>query len=261
MTKLITRPLQKAYCLCMSQPIPNPTRKHNQSGRKHLILLIEDEKPIRRFVKPYLESKDFKVVEAVTGQEGLSLASSHKPDLILLDLGLPDMDGLDVLRRLREWTKIPVLILSARGKDKEKVEGLEAGADDYLAKPFSVEELMARIGVSLRHLFDMKQQGEEPVFQTPDFKVDLEARLVTVRGKETHLTPNEYEILAFLIRNAGKVVTLKQVTEEVWGPHSGNQESALRLYIHQLRQKLEADAALPRYILTEPGVGYRLKTK
>ncbi len=228
-------------------------------SNKYSVLMIEDEKPIRRFLKPYLESHDFKVIEAVNAQEGLSLASSHKPDLILLDLGLPDQDGLVVLRRLREWTQVPVIILTARGKEKEKVEGLDAGADDYLGKPFDVEELMARIRVALRHLNSIKQQGEEPVFETHDFKVDLAARIVTVRGKEVHLTPNEYGLLAFLVRHAGKVVTQKLIINEIWGPNNDDQGRSLRLYIHQLRQKMEVDPALPRYILTEPGVGYRLK--
>lgn len=221
--------------------------------------MIEDEKPIRRFLKPYLENHDFKVVEAETAHEGLALASSHKPDLILLDLGLPDLDGLVVLRRLREWTQVPVIILTARGKEKEKVEGLDAGADDYLAKPFDVEELMARIRVALKHLNNMKQQGNEPVFETADFKVDLSARIVTVHGKEVHLTPNEYNLLALLIRHAGKVVTQKLIIGEIWGPGGDEQGRNLRLYIHQLRQKLESDPALPQYLLTEPGVGYRLK--
>ena len=186
---------------------------------KHLVLLIEDEKPIRRFIKPYLETQNFKVIEAKTGEEGLALASSHKPEIILLDLGLPDMDGMLVLNRLREWTKIPVIILTARGKDKEKVEGLNAGADDYLAKPFDVEELLARIRVGLRHFEDTKRQGAKPVFKTHDFKVDLDTRLVSVRGKEIHLTPNGSDLLALLIRHAGKVVTQKQIIDEIWGPH------------------------------------------
>lgn len=226
---------------------------------KNVILMIEDEQPIRRFLKPYLESHDFKVLEAGTGEEGLALASSHKPDIILLDLGLPDLDGLVVLKRLREWTTAPIIILTARGKEKEKVEGLNAGADDYLGKPFDVEELMARVGVALRHVMRLKQGGEEPVFETPDFKVDLSARMVTVRGKEVHLTPNEYDLLALLIRYVGKVVTQKQIVQEIWGPNSGEQGSSLRLYIHQLRQKLETKPAHPKYILTEQGVGYRLK--
>jgi two-component system KDP operon response regulator KdpE len=228
-------------------------------SNKYLILMIEDEKPIRRFLKPYLESHDFKVIEAETAQEGLDLAASHKPDIILLDLGLPDKDGLVLLKRLREWSRIPVIILTARGKEREKVEGLDAGADDYLAKPFDVEELMARIRVALRHSNSLKQPGEESLFQVPDFKVDMAARVVTVREKEVHLTPNEYNLLTILIRYAGKVVTQKQIMSEIWGPNSDDQGRSLRLYIHQLRQKMETDPGLPRYIVTEPGVGYRLK--
>ncbi len=226
---------------------------------KNVILIIEDEQPIRRFLKPYLESHDFRVLEAATAVEGLALASSHKPDIILLDLGLPDLDGLVVLRRLREWTSAPIIILTARGEDKEKVQGLDAGADDYLAKPFDVEELMARVRVSLRHLARLMRGGEEAVFETPDFKVDLSARRVTVRGEKIHLTPNEYDVLVLLVRNAGKVVTQKQILQEIRGPNSVEQGASLRLYIHQLRHKIEARPARPKYILTEQGVGYRLK--
>ncbi len=224
------------------------------------VLIIEDELPIRRFLKPSLQSQGFKVLEAVKGEEGLALASSHNPDLILLDLGLPDMDGLEVVKRLREWSKTPIIVITARGKEQDKIAGLDAGADDYLTKPFSVGELMARIRVALRHSQLVKQGDQEPVFETPDFKVDLAARVITVRGKEVHLTPNEYNLLAFLIRHAGKVVTQKQILQEVWGPASGDQVQYLRIYIYQLRQKIEADPDRPRYLLTESGVGYRLKT-
>ena len=224
------------------------------------ILLIEDELPIRRFLRPSLESQHFKVVEAVTGKEGLALASSHNPDIILLDLGLPDMDGLEVVKRLREWASTPIIVITARGKEKDKIAGLDAGADDYLTKPFDVGELLARIRVALRHAQREKQGGQQdPVFEAPDFKVDLAARVVTVRGKEVHLTPNEYDLLAFLIRHAGKVVTQKQILQEVWGPASGDQVQYLRIYVYQLRQKIEADPDRPRYIVTESGVGYRLK--
>ena len=225
----------------------------------YTVLMVEDEPSIRRFLKPSLESHHFKVVEAVTGEEGLSLASSHKPDVILLDLGLPDMDGLEVIRRLREWSTSPIIVLTARGKEKDKIAGLDAGADDYLTKPFEVGELMARIRVALRHAQHLQQGKEEPVFETTDFKVDLAARVVRVRGKETHLTPNEYDLLALLIRHAGKVVTQKQILKEVWGPAGEDQAASLRLFIHQLRQKIEADPNRPKYIVTEPGVGYRLK--
>ncbi|SRR5579871_277758 len=224
------------------------------------VLVIEDELPIRRFLKPSLQSEGFKVLEAVKGEEGLSLASSHNPDIILLDLGLPDMDGLEVVKRLREWAATPIIIITARGKEKDKIAGLDAGADDYLTKPFDVGELLARIRVALRHSQRLKQGGQQdPLFETKDFQVDLAARVVTVRGKEVHLTPNEYGLLAFLIRHAGKVVTQKQILQEVWGPASGDQVQYLRIYVYQLRQKIEADPDRPRYLLTESGVGYRLK--
>jgi len=224
------------------------------------VLIIEDELPIRRFLKPTLQSQGFKVLEAVKGEEGLALASSHNPDIVLLDLGLPDLDGLEVVKRLREWTTVPIIVITARGKEKDKIAGLDAGADDYLTKPFDVGELMARIRVALRHAQRVKLGGkQDPVFETPDFKVDLSARIVTVRGKEVHLTPNEYDLLAFLIRHAGKVVTQKQILQEVWGPASGDQVQYLRIYVYQLRQKIEADPDRPRYIVTESGVGYRLK--
>jgi two-component system KDP operon response regulator KdpE len=224
------------------------------------VLMIEDELSIRRFLKPSLQSHGFKILEAVTGEEGLSLVSSHNPDIILLDLGLPDMDGLEVVKRLREWTTTPIIVITARDKEKDKIAGLDAGADDYLTKPFDVGELLARIRVAMRHAQRVKSGGkEEPVFETPNFKVDLAARVVTVRGKEVHLTPNEYDLLAFLIRHAGKVVTQKQILQEVWGPASGDQVQYLRIYVYQLRQKIEADPDRPKYILTESGVGYRLK--
>ena len=200
------------------------------------VLIIEDELAIRRFLKPTLQSQGFKVLESVKGEEGLALASSHNPDIILLDLGLPDLDGLEIVKRLREWSTIPIIIITARGKEKDKIR------------------------VALRHAQTMKQGGkQDPVFETPDFKVDLSARVVTVRGKEVHLTPNEYDLLAFLIRYAGKVVTQKQILQEVWGPASGDQVQYLRIYVYQLRQKIEADPDRPRYIVTESGVGYRLK--
>ena len=226
-----------------------------------VILMIEDEQPIRRFLKPSLQSHDFKVLEAEKGEEGLALASSHNPDLILLDLGLPDMDGLEVVKRVREWSTVPIIVITARGKEKDKIAGLDAGADDYLTKPFDMGELLARVRVALRHAEKVKAGGkQEAVFETPDFKVDLSARVVTVRGKDVHLTPNEYDLLAVLIRHAGKVVTQKQILQEVWGPGGSEQVQYLRIYVYQLRQKIESDPDRPHYILTESGVGYRLKT-
>jgi two-component system KDP operon response regulator KdpE len=226
-------------------------------GKSETILIIEDEKPIRRFLKASLSSQQFKIVETENGAEGLSLAASHNPKLILLDLGLPDMDGLELLKRLRKWSRVPVIILTARGKEEDKIKGLDAGADDYLTKPFGVGELLARMRVALRHS-KQTAAGEAPVFfESKGLKVDLDKRRVLVKKSEIHLTPNEYELLALLVRYAGKVVTQKQILTELWGPTSDSQN--LRTYIHQLREKIEEDANRPQLLLTEPGVGYRLK--
>jgi two-component system KDP operon response regulator KdpE len=223
-----------------------------------LVLVVEDEAPIRRFLKTALEAQGFKMLEALNGTQALTLAASHNPDIILLDLGLPDIDGLEVIRRIREWSHTPIIVISARGKDTEKVEGLDAGADDYLTKPFSVEELSARIRVAIRHLTQSRKK-DEPVFQTGELQVDLARRIVWVGGAEIHLTPIEFKLLAVLVRHCGKVVTQKQLLKEVWGYTSHEQAHYLRNYIHHLRHKLEADPARPVYLSTEPGVGYRLK--
>jgi two-component system KDP operon response regulator KdpE len=225
-----------------------------------LVLIVEDEAPIRRFLKTALEAQGFKLLEAITGGEAINLAALHNPDIILLDLGLPDLDGLEVIKRIREWSTTPIIVISARGKDKEKVEGLDAGADDYLAKPFSVEELSARIRVAIRHL-TRSRGGEGPVFQTGELRVDLAQRLVWVAGEEIHLTPIEFKLLAVLVRHSGKVVTQRQLLKEVWGYGSDEQGHYLRNYIHHLRHKLEADPTRPAYLSTEPGVGYRLRFK
>jgi two-component system KDP operon response regulator KdpE len=223
------------------------------------ILVIEDEAPIRRFLRASLETQGLKMLEAATGQEGLALAASCRPDVVLLDLGLPDLEGLEVIRRLREWSSVPIIVLSARGRDADKIAGLDAGADDYLTKPFSVGELMARIRVALRHAAPAGQSAEEPVFQTGQLRADFSKRQVWVRNAEVHLTPIEYSLLAVLVRHAGKVLTHRQLLKEVWGARSEQQSHYLRIYMHQLRRKLEKDPARPEYLLTEPGVGYRLK--
>jgi two-component system KDP operon response regulator KdpE len=228
------------------------------SGSDWSVLVVEDEMPIRRFLKAALEAQGFKVLEALTGAQAIAMAASHNPDIILLDLGLPDIDGLEVIQRLREWSHTPIIVISARGKDTEKVAGLDAGADDYLAKPFSVEELSARMRVALRHLTQSRQK-DEPVFQTGELRVDLARRLVWLGGAEVHLTPIEFKLLAVLVRHSGKVVTQGQLLKEVWGHGSEEQAHYLRNYIHHLRHKLEADPARPVYLSTEPGVGYRLK--
>jgi two-component system KDP operon response regulator KdpE len=223
------------------------------------ILVIEDEAPIRRFLRASLESQGFRMLETVTGQEGLTLAASYRPDIVLLDLGLPDIDGLEVIKRLREWSAVPIVVLSARGKDADKIAGLDAGADDYLTKPFSVGELMARIRVALRHVTPAGPSAEEPVFQVGDLRMDFGKRQVWVRDAEVHLTPIEHNLLGVLVRHAGKVLTHQQLLKQVWGAGSAEQSHYLRIYMHQLRRKLEKDPARPEYLLTEPGVGYRLR--
>lgn len=224
-----------------------------------MVLIVEDEAPIRRFLKAALEVQGFKLLEATTGAQAIAMAASHNPDIILLDLGLPDIDGLEVIKSIREWSHTPIIVISARGKDTEKVDGLDAGADDYLAKPFSVEELSARMRVAIRHLTRSRVGQEEPIFQTGELRVDLASRMVWVAGKEIHLTPIEFKLLAVLVRHSGKVVTQRQLLKEAWGHKSDEQSHYLRNYIHHLRHKLEADPARPAFLSTEPGVGYRLR--
>lgn len=222
-----------------------------------LVLVIEDEAPVRHFLRTALEAHGYRMIETDTGREGLAQAAGRRPDVILLDLGLPDGDGIDVTRRLREWATTPVIVISARGRDEDKVEALDAGADDYLTKPFSVDELLARMRVALRHA----QAGgaADPVFTSGDLTVDQAKRIVMVRGAEVHLTPTEYRLLSALAKHAGRVLTHKQLRHEVWGPHTATTTQALRVYMNQLRHKIEAEPARPRLLMTEPGVGYRLR--
>ena len=225
-----------------------------------LVLLVEDEPQMRRFLRVALEGSGHRFLEAATAQEGLLLAASHRPMVILLDLGLPDMDGLELTRRLRDWCATPIIVISARGQEADKIGALDAGADDYLTKPFSTGELLARIRVALRH---ERGEGspEEPVFHLGPWRVDLARRQVFVRNEEVHLTPLEYKLFTTLIRHAGKVVTHQQLLREVWGGVPGAQPLYLRVYMTQLRHKLEEDPSRPRYLQTEPGVGYRLRTE
>jgi two-component system KDP operon response regulator KdpE len=224
-----------------------------------LILVIEDEAPMRRFLRAALGAHDYRIVEAETLREGLAQAAGRRPDVILLDLGLPDGDGLDGTRRLREWSRTPVIVISARGREEDKVAALDAGADDYLTKPFSVQELLARIRVALRH----GAAGETPeaVVQAGPLRVDLARRIVSVDGAEVHCTPTEYKLLAALARHPGRVLTHGQLLKEVWGSHASVQTTALRVYMNQLRHKLERDPTRPRLFVTEPGVGYRLSAE
>jgi two-component system, OmpR family, KDP operon response regulator KdpE len=219
------------------------------------VLVIDDEPPIRRLLRTSLAAHDYRVSEAETGRAALALLARDKPDLVILDLGLPDLDGIEVLRRIRAHSKVPVVVLSSRGDEAAKVEALELGADDYVTKPFGLAELLARLRAALRHGFHEK--GEEPVFESGDLMVDLVRRRVTVGGAEVKLSPTEFAMLQLLVVHAGKVLTHQQILREIWGNSADVQY--LRVYVRQLRRKLELDPALPRHILTEPGVGYRLQ--
>lgn len=224
------------------------------------ILVIEDEPQMQKFLGASLESEGYRTLEATTGKEGLSLARTHNPDLVLLDLGLPDTDGMEVTKGLREFSTKPIIVISARGQEEDKVRALDVGADDYLTKPFGTSELMARIRVALRHSSRSKEESTEPLLRIGDLEIDLDRRRVLSKGEEVHLTPNEYKLFAYLMKHAGKVLTHRQLLKEVWGAAHASQTHYLRVYMVQLRHKLEADAARPRYLVTEPGVGYRLKT-
>jgi two-component system KDP operon response regulator KdpE len=225
---------------------------------RELILLIEDEPQMRRFLRVTLQSHGYRLVEATGGMEGLREAATRNPEVILLDLGLPDLDGLEVVKRIREWSTVPVIVLSAREQEQDKIRALDAGADDYLTKPFGAGELLARIRVALRHRATQGGKGEA-VFSLDNLRVDLAARQVFLGETEVHLTPIEFRLLAVLVKNAGKVVTHSHLLKEVWGPPHMNQTQYLRVYMAQLRHKLEADPARPRFFLNEPGVGYRLR--
>ncbi|MEO5955073.1 MAG: response regulator [Nitrospiraceae bacterium] len=230
-------------------------------GQEVTVLLIEDEPEIRRFLRTTLPAHGFRLYEAATGKEGLAEAQARNPDLILLDLGLPDLEGSEVIRQVREWTATPIIVLSARDQEQVKVAALDLGADDYVTKPFGVDELLARMRAALRHASRSATDVGEPVFTLGDLKVDLGRRQVFVSAKEIHLTPIEYKLLTTLIRYAGKVMTHRQLLKEVWGPLHVEEGHYLRVYMRQLRNKLEKTPAHPRYLVTELGVGYRLRTE
>ena len=223
------------------------------------VLVIEDDLPIRRFLRASLDKQEFELVEAETGAQGVQMVATQSPAMVLLDLGLPDIDGVEVTRRIREWSEVPIIVISARGREQDKIDALDAGADDYLTKPFGIGELLARIRVALRHV--AKVNAPEPIFETEDVSIDLATRQVLRAGTEVHLTPNEYKMLAILVRNAGKVVTHRQILREVWGPGYDSETHYLRVYMGQLRQKLEQSPAQPKFLLNEPGVGYRLRSE
>ena len=222
------------------------------------ILLIEDEAEILRFLRTTLPAHGFRIYEATTGQAGLIEAKTRNPDLILLDLGLPDVDGTEVIRQVREWTATPIIVLSARDQEQQKVAALDIGADDYVTKPFGVKELLARVRAALRHAA-RQEKGPDSNFTFGDVRIDLARRQVFVSENESHLTPIEYKLLTTLVRHAGKVVTHRQLLKEVWGPLHVEEGHYLRVYMRQLRNKLEATPANPKYLVTELGVGYRLR--
>jgi two-component system KDP operon response regulator KdpE len=228
-------------------------------NKNPLILVIEDEAPIRRFLKMSLLDHGFAFCEAATGKEGLSKVASERPDLVILDLGLPDTDGLEVTRQVREWSNVPIIVLSAREKENDKVEALDAGADDYLVKPFGIGELMARLRVALRHANRLSEDQLDSNFSFGDIHIDFAKRQILRNTEEIHLTPIEYKLLNTLVRYSGKVVTHKHLLRETWGGEYSDETQYLRVYMAQLRKKLELDPAQPKYLITEPGVGYRLK--
>ena len=224
---------------------------------KPLVLIVDDEPQIRRLLTVTLEANGYRVLPATTGNEGVVLAAQHRPDLVVLDLGLPDLSGQEVLRRLREWSRVPVVILSVQDDEAGKVAALDAGADDYVTKPFNTAELLARLRVAARHA---AKPEEAAVFSAGNVVVDLSTRRVTVKGQEVKLTATEYNLLRLLVRHAGKVLTHHHILREVWGPGHDQDTHYLRVYMGHLREKLEADPAHPQLIITEPGVGYRLRT-
>ena len=229
---------------------------NEMSDNKPRVLLVDDDPAIRRFLRVALESREYTVFEAASGEDAVSDAATHRPDIVILDLGLPDIDGVEVVCLLRQWTQIPIIILSVRGSEKDKIAALVAGADDYLTKPFGMGELIARLQAALRRA---AQPRDEPVFTSGALKVDLARRIVTVAGCEVQLTRHEYDLLRVLILHAGKVLTQGQLLHEVWGPEYAQESHMLHVNISNLRSKIETEPGHPRLIVTEPGVGYRLR--
>lgn len=230
----------------------------NATIQNHVVLVIDDEIQIRRLLRITLEANGYKVLDAANGQEGLVEAATRRPDIVILDLGLPDMEGVSVLKRLREWSRMPVVVLSVRERDEDKITALDAGADDYVTKPFSTPELLVRLRVALRHA---QPAEEEVVFRAGDLVVDLTNRRVSVKDQEIKLTVTEYALLRLLIRHAGRILTHRQILREVWGPNATDQMHYLRVYVARLREKIESTPARPVLLITEPGIGYRLITQ
>jgi len=226
-----------------------------------LVLVVEDEPQMRRFLRASLSAHGYRLVEATSAEEAMRHASSHNPDLVLLDLGLPDLDGVALTKRLREWSRKPIVVVSARGREDDKVDAFDAGADDYLTKPFGLGELLARMRVALRHAEQATLPTGEQVLELGDLRIDLARREVTKAGREVHLTPIEYKLLTLLAKNAGRVLTHRQILLDVWGPSYATQTHYVRVHMAELRKKIETEPARPKLIVTEPGVGYRMKDR
>lgn len=231
------------------------------SDPEALVLVVEDEPPMRKFIRASLGSHGYRVIEAERASEAIGLLTSHNPQLVLLDLGLPDGDGIDLTRQIREWSRVPIIVLSARGREDDKVSALDAGADDYLTKPFGVNELLARMRVALRHAQPQgPAQAAQPI-QFGELRIDLVRREVFLGAEELHLTPIEYKLLTLLAQNAGKVLTHRQILKEVWGPSYASHAHYVRVHMAELRKKVELDPSRPKLLVTEPGVGYRLRDR
>ncbi|OOM70447.1 KDP operon transcriptional regulatory protein KdpE [Clostridium puniceum] len=223
------------------------------------ILVVEDDKPIRNFIIAALKAQGFNFIETDKGMEGIALSMSHKPDLIILDLGLPDMDGINVITSVREWSKIPIIIVSARENERQKIEALDKGADDYLTKPFGIGELLARVRVALRHsMVNSNLREDIEIFKVKDLVVDFNKRKVRINNEDIHLTPIEYKIMVLLCKYSGKVLTHNFITQEIWTSTTASETQSLRVFMASLRRKIEKNPAEPQYIYTEVGVGYRL---
>lgn len=228
------------------------------SNYNETILIVEDDPQIRNFIKYTIKKEGYKLFSTANAQNALNIIVTEKIDLIILDLGLPDFDGIEVIRKVREWSETPIIVVSARDQDKEKVLALDTGADDYITKPFSASELLARIRVAIRHLYKKGIKTVQTYFSVGDLRIDFENRIVSIGGEEIHLTPNEYNLLTLLSKNAGKVITTGNILKEIWGMNYGSDTQALRALMAGLRRKIEKIPAKPRYIITEIGVGYRL---
>jgi two-component system, OmpR family, KDP operon response regulator KdpE len=230
-------------------------------ARRPEILLIEDDPQIRRFLRAMLTAEDYRLREATSGEDGLAQTAAHNPDLLLVDLGLPDKDGVDVIKKIRTWSSTPIVVISARNQERDKIEALDAGADDYVTKPFAAGEVSARIRAALRRAVVLDRAEPTNILTFGNVTINVAARQVFVAGSEVHLTPNEYKLLHVLLKNSGKVLTQRQLLNEVWGPEHLQEREYLRVFMSQLRRKIEIDPAHPRHLITEPGIGYRLITE